>query len=77
MPTPEPPQSTEDYRKYPKGPNFLGIVIGAAVVILILMAAFLLFLRKGSGKMEHIQPNPTPNSQVRPLLPQGDQPRLA
>ena len=77
MPTNQTPESTDDYRKYPKGPNFLGIVIGSAVVILILMAVFLLFLRKGSARIEHIQPRSTPNSQVQPLLPQGDQPRWA
>ena len=35
---------TDDYRKYPKGPNFLGIVIAFGVAILLILAAAILFL---------------------------------
>jgi hypothetical protein len=60
---------TADYRKYPKGPNFLLIVILASVVLVVLLIAAV-FLVKGKGKaMDPHPPNPTPNSLVQPLLP--------
>jgi len=60
---------TADYRKYPKGPNFLGIVIGASVAILIvLVIAYFIVGRDGRHLMPH-KPSAQPNSLVRPLLP--------
>ena len=50
--------STADYRKYPKGPNFLLIVIlsGLALVIFMLVAYFLV---RGDGRrvipLKHVQ----------------------
>ncbi len=60
---------TADYRKYPKGPNFLGIVIGSSAVILILFVVIYFFLHRDASKMIQHPPNPAPNSFVRPLLP--------
>ncbi len=60
---------TADYRKYPKGPNFLLIVILSSVILLILLVAAF-FLVKGHGnKMVPHKPDPTPNSLVQPLIP--------
>ncbi len=60
---------TADYRKYPKGPNFLGIVIGSAVVIVIIIIATLIFLKHDASKVIPHSHSATPNSSVRPLLP--------
>ena len=60
---------TADYRKYPKGPNFLGIVIGSAVVILIIIVLTLIFLKHDAAKAMPHSPNANPNSLVLPLLP--------
>jgi hypothetical protein len=59
---------TADYRKYPKGPNFLLIVIVSSIVLIVLLVAGV-FLVGGHGKslVPH-RPNPTPNSLVQPLL---------
>jgi hypothetical protein len=58
---------TADYRKYPKGPNFLLIVILSCIAIVVLLSAAV-FLIGGHGKtMEQHPPNPTPNSLVVPL----------
>ncbi len=63
---------TADYRKYPKGPNFLGIVIGSCVVILIVIVASLFFLKHNASKViPHAHTN-EPNSYVRPLLPSSN-----
>lgn len=59
---------TADYRKYSKGPNFLGIVIGSGVVILLVIVAVYFFLRSEAGKVVPHTPNPTPNSLSRPLF---------
>lgn len=37
-------KSTADYRRYPKGPNFLAIVIAFCVAILLILGAAFLFL---------------------------------
>jgi hypothetical protein len=70
LPNPQlPPDPTADYRTYPKGPNFLLIVILAGVAILvILVAALFLVGDKGRQLVPH-KPTPTPNSLIRPLLP--------
>ena len=60
---------TADYRKYPKGPNFLGIVIGSAVVILIIIVATLMFLKHDASKVIPHAHTGEPNSFVQPLLP--------
>ena len=67
MSTPKDP--TADYRKYPKGPNFLGIVIGASIVLLLVLAAAYFVLGKDGGKLMPHKPNSQPNSLVQPLLP--------
>jgi hypothetical protein len=63
---------TADYRKYPKGPNFLLIVIVSSIVLILLLIVGV-FLVGGRGKslVPH-RPNPTPNSSVQPLLPAAD-----
>ncbi len=63
---------TADYRKYPKGPNFLGIVIGSCVFLIVAFIAIYLFLHRDANKLMPDGPNPTPNSLVRPLLPRRD-----
>ena len=60
---------TADYRKYPKGPNFLGIVIGSSVVILVVLVAIYFFLHHDASKVIQHPPNQTPNSFSHPLLP--------
>ncbi len=68
---------TADYRKYPKGPNFLLIVVLASVILVVLLVAAV-FLVGGKGKsMEPHPPNPTPNSLMHPLLPEVGAPRLS
>lgn len=43
------PTSTSDYRKYPKGPNFLLVVILSGVaLLLIFIGAYLLLSGKGA-----------------------------
>ena len=64
-----PKDPTADYRKYPKGPNFLGIVIGASVVIILIMIVAYFVLGHDAGKMIPHRANPQPNSSVQPLLP--------
>ncbi len=69
------PNSTADWRKYPKGPNFLGIVIGAsAVLLLLLVVAYFVLRTDARGLLPHT-PNPTPNSLVQPLLPAAPAPQ--
>lgn len=72
-----PKDPTANYRKYPKGPNFLNIVIMAGVILLVLLVVAV-FLVKSKGKsMEPHPPNPTPNSLVQPLLLKPDASPLA
>ncbi len=63
------PTSTADYRKYPKGPNFLGIVVGSSIFILVALALAWLLLRGDARHLIPHGPSRTPNSQVQPLLP--------
>ncbi len=73
----DPKNPTADWRKYPKGPNFLGIVIGASVFILIGFVVAWFVLRSDGSKMLPHGPNPTPNSMVQPLqLNEGVAPEL-
>ena len=62
------PKTTADWRKYSKGPNFLGIVIGAMVFLVVALAAAYFLLRSDTTKLIPHR-NPTPNSLVQPLLP--------
>ena len=62
---------TADYRKYPKGPNFLTIVLAFCVVILLVIVAALLFLKHDATKAIPHSPSGTPNSLVQPLLPKS------
>ena len=75
MPTPSPAPNAPDqstdpndptagYRPKPKGPNFLGIVILSGIVILLILFATVLFLKKDAGKMNPVKRNQTPNSLV-------------
>ena len=65
-----PPDSTQDgsetadYRPYAKGPNFLGIVIGCAVAILVIAAATLAWLHYSGRHMFPMKTRATP-SQTR------------
>ncbi len=60
---------TADYRKYPKSPNFLAVVIGFAITILVVIVATLIFLRHDASKAVPHTPTATPNSLVQPLSP--------
>jgi hypothetical protein len=64
---------TDSWRKYPKGPNFFGIVVGASVVLVLLLIAAWFVLRADGRKMIPHGPNPEPNSLVQPLLPTASQ----
>ena len=56
-------KSTADYRKYPKGPNFFGIVMGACLALLLILGAALLFLTDfGKHLLRHTNP---PHSYVQ------------
>jgi hypothetical protein len=70
------PDPTADYRKYPKGPNFLLIVIlfSAAIIVILVLAVFVVGNR---GKtLIPRRPNPTPNSMVQPLQPSSSRVQL-
>jgi len=60
---------TADYRKYPKGPNFLLIVILASVVMLIILALAVFILGGHGRRMLPHGASPTPNSLVVPIVP--------
>ena len=64
-----PNDPTADYRKYPEGPNFLGIVIGFAFAILVILAVTYFVLNKDGDKMIPHKANPHPDSMMQPLLP--------
>jgi hypothetical protein len=65
----KPQDPTADYRPYPKGPNFLLIVLMACgVMLVVLIAAVFLVGDKGRQLIPH-KPTATPNSLVQPLLP--------
>jgi hypothetical protein len=59
---------TADYRKYPKGPNFLLIVVLASIAIIVLLIAGVLLVGGHGRSLVPHRPNPTPNSLVQPLL---------
>lgn len=64
-----PQDPTADYRKYPKSPNFLLVVILASIALLIILVAAVVLIGHRGRKMEPHAPNPTPNSLAQPLLP--------
>jgi hypothetical protein len=64
----EKPGPTSNWRKYPKSPNFFGIVIGSSVVLVLILIAAWFVLRADGSKMIPHGPNPEPNSLVQPLL---------
>ena len=68
---------TADYRKYPKGPNFLGIVIGSTVLMILLFIVAYFFLHRDAAKVMPHPASPTPNSLSRPLLPEARAHELA
>ncbi len=63
----DPRDPIADWRRYPKGPNFLGIVLGACAFILIAFVVLWFVVRRDGQKMIPHGPNPTPNSLVQPL----------
>jgi hypothetical protein len=66
----EKPISTADYRKYPKGPNFLLVVILSMVAILIFfVGAYLLLSDEGRKLLPGLHHNPHPTSYVLPNAP--------
>jgi hypothetical protein len=63
----EKPISTADYRKYPKGPNFLLVVILSVITILVfLVGAYLLLSEDGRKLLPGLHHNPHPTSYTRP-----------
>jgi hypothetical protein len=61
---------TAGYRKVPKGPNFLLIVVLASVALLVVLIVCYVILGDKIHHMRMHKPDPTPNSLVQPLLPQ-------
>ena len=58
------PNTTKDYRTYPKGPSF-GMVVAAAAVFLLLALVIALFLvHRHANKMVPHGPNSQPNSRL-------------
>jgi hypothetical protein len=68
------PTSTADYRKYPKGPNFLLIVILFVVTIVIVGICAYFVLRAGGTKLIPKVPDKHPTSQIIPFAPPVSQP---
>ena len=54
------PTSPAD-KNWPKGPNFLGIVIGCAVAIVIILCVAVLVVRGRAQKMIPVQTKSTPS----------------
>ena len=51
------PTSTSDYRKYPKGPNFLLIVILSGVLLLLfIIGAYFLLGHEGTKLLPRVHP---------------------
>lgn len=51
-------------KNWPKGPNFLGIVIGSAVAILLILGVALLVLRNRAQKMVPVKTESTPSQSM-------------
>ena len=60
----DPKDPTADYRKYPKSPNFLGIVIAASIMILVIMVVAYFLLGWDVRKLLPHGPSPRPNAMV-------------
>jgi uncharacterized membrane protein len=60
---------TSNYRKYPKGPNFLLIVVLSSVILVVLLVLAVFLVHQKGKSMEPHPSNPTPNSLVQPMLP--------
>ena len=61
---------TADYRSYPKGPNFLAVVIGFCVMILIVVVATIFVLHRGGKNIFPMKTRATP-SQTMVVVPRG------
>jgi hypothetical protein len=72
-----PQDPTADYRKYPKSPNFLLIVVLSSIVLVIILAIAVFLVGAKGKRLEPHPPNPTPNSLVQPLLPGAGAPALS
>ena len=70
------PTSTANWRKYPKGPNFFGIVVAACITLLVLFVVAYFLLRSDTTKLIP-HSNPTPNSWVQPLVPSHNEVQAA
>ena len=62
------PTSTANYRKYPKGPNFLLVVILAGVAMIAVCLIAVLVLRSEGKKMVPKVPDKHPTSQITPQI---------
>ncbi len=60
------PTSTANYRKYPKGPNFLLVVILSGVTLILVGIAAWLLLSSEGKKMIPKADAPHPSSQLMP-----------
>ncbi len=63
------PTSTANYRKYPKGPNFLLVVILAGVAMIAVCLIAVLVLRSEGKKLVPKVPDKHPTSQIIPQIP--------
>ncbi len=52
---------TADYRRYPKGPNFLNVVLGCCFVILIIVVATIFVLHRGGKNIFPMKTRTTPS----------------
>ena len=62
------PTSTANYRKYPKGPNFLLVVILAGVAMIAVCLIAVLVLRSEGKKLVPKVPDKHPTSQITPQI---------
>lgn len=51
-------------KNWPKGPNFLGIVIGSAVALLLILGVVMLVLRNRAQKMVPVKTQTTPSQSM-------------
>ncbi len=54
------PTSSAD-KNWPKGPNFLAVVLGCAVAIIIVLLAAIFIVRGRAQKIVPMKTNPTPS----------------
>jgi hypothetical protein len=60
----DPKDPTADYRKYPKGPNFLFVVLAFCITILVVIVLAYFVLGWDVRKLLPHRPNPQPNAMV-------------